>query len=326
MLLRLALVISLGAASVGSATQIVIDYAHAGDFFSPSTTDGQKARGTVEAAAAFYSTILEDKLAAITVPEPYVGATNGTTTTWTWDAIYRDPSGTETLSLTDPSFAEDEFRIYVGAQPLAGPTSAIGGSGGFILSDSVVGVGYTQSEFIEAIQIGGTFEDTVMHRGQGANDYAIWGGSVGFDSTITWNFDHTVEPVTGQNDLYSVAIHEFAHTLGIGGSDEWESFVSPAFFLGEQATAANGGTNPGLDPSGVHFAEGTSSTVYSGTAIQEASLDPTLTLGTRKRLTELDAAALRDIGWQVVQAVIPEPATLGLACLTVLSAVGVRRR
>ncbi|MBI1841854.1 MAG: PEP-CTERM sorting domain-containing protein [Verrucomicrobia bacterium] len=40
-------------------------------------------------------------------------------------------------------------------------------------------------------------------------------------------------------------------------------------------------------------------------------MDPTLTLGTRKHLTSLDVAALKDIGWTVV----PEPSVLYLLAL-----------
>jgi hypothetical protein len=40
--------------------------------------------------------------------------------------------------------------------------------------------------------------------------------------------------------------------------------------------------------------------VYGGTTTQEAAMDPDLQNGTRKRFTALDAAAMRDIGWEVI--------------------------
>ncbi|HMP05649.1 MAG TPA: dockerin type I domain-containing protein, partial [Lacipirellulaceae bacterium] len=40
--------------------------------------------------------------------------------------------------------------------------------------------------------------------------------------------------------------------------------------------------------------------------VQEAAMDPEITVGTRKLLTSLDAAALADIGWSIVEP--PPPA------------------
>lgn len=327
MLQKLALIFSLGLATTVPAAEIVIDYSFAGDFFSPSTTDGQNARQTVEAAADFYSAILEDSLTAIQVPEPFVSPTNGTTTTFSWEARFSHPSAPGELTVTNPAVGEDVLRVYVGAQSLPGPTTAQAGFGRFFLPDDMVGPGYTGAELPQFFQVAGTFEDALRFRGQGANDFAAWGGSISFDTEITWNLDHTVEPTTGQNDLFSVAIHEIGHVLGVGGSDEWQAFVSPSFtFTGEETVAANGGLSPSVDDLRAHFAEGTTSVVYGETTPQEASYDPSQTLGQRKLFTELDAAALRDIGWSVVQSIIPEPTSIGLSLLAIGSLAAFRRR
>lgn len=44
---------------------------------------------------------------------------------------------------------------------------------------------------------------------------------------------------------------------------------------------------------------GTTSVVYGSSTSQEVAMDPDLLEGTRKRFTALDAAALKDIGWEV---------------------------
>ena len=31
-----------------------------------------------------------------------------------------------------------------------------------------------------------------------------------------WHFDHTLDPASGKNDFYSVAVHEILHTMGFG--------------------------------------------------------------------------------------------------------------
>jgi hypothetical protein len=41
------------------------------------------------------------------------------------------------------------------------------------------------------------------------------------------------------------------------------------------------------------------SRIFGTNLAQEAAMDPDVTTGTRKRLTSLDAAALRDIGWSI---------------------------
>jgi hypothetical protein len=42
------------------------------------------------------------------------------------------------------------------------------------------------------------------------------------------------------------------------------------------------------------------SVVYGSSTAQEAAMDPDVQNGTRKRFTELDAAAMKDIGWDVI--------------------------
>src|SRR5262249_28275404 len=70
-------------------------------------------------------------------------------------------------------------------------------------------------------------------------------------------------------------------------------WVSGGQFRGPAALTVNSGLPLRVSPDGGHWAEGTSS------AGVEAAMDPSLTTGTRKPFSELDFAALRDVGWQV---------------------------
>jgi hypothetical protein len=54
-----------------------------------------------------------------------------------------------------------------------------------------------------------------------------------------------------------------------------------------------------------HWKNGTPSKVYGSSKSQEAAMDPSLTKGTRKSITDLDAAALADLGWELVP--LPPP-------------------
>lgn len=320
MLKRLALFALAAAAPVAaSATQIVIDYTYASDFFDPATADGSAARATVEAVAELYSGLLGDSLSAIQTPEPFIG--ERVSVTWAWNADFNNPSGPGQIRLDNPTIAADEYRLYVGAQPLPGDSAGRGGSGGLGMTTTSTSSLFSLEELeaFEAIDV--AFFQAVTTRGQAVGEVSGWGGSLSFDSDRAWSLDHTAPPLPGTADLYSVALHEIGHTLGFGSSAVWQSFISPAYFLGEAAAAANGGEAPELDATGSHWANGTISRILGGSASQEAAYAPSLDLGERKELTELDVAGLEDLGWTIV----PEPAGLA-AAIAAASVLFARRR
>ncbi|QDT69954.1 Matrixin [Planctomycetes bacterium MalM25] len=311
--------LTLMAPAAASATQIVIDYTYASDFFSQATDNGRAARATVEAVADRYSDLLGDTLSPIRTPEPFVG--ERASVTWAWHADFINPSGPGEIRLDDLTIAADEYRLYVGAQPLPGDSAGRGGSGGWGATTTPSSLLFSLEEFEAFEMIDLAFFDAVTTRGQAVGEYSGWGGSLSFDSDRAWSLDHTAPPLAGTADLYSVALHEIGHTLGFGSSAVWQTFVSPAYFLGEASKAANGGEAPPLDAIGLHWAEGTTSRVWGGSASQEAAYAPSLDLGERKQLTELDVAGLEDLGW----AIVPEPAGLGVV-LTAASVLFARRR
>ena len=145
--------------------------------------------------------------------------------------------------------------------------------------------GYSANGDIYSSRISENFRNTGP-----VTDFEPWAGTVVFDQNTAWNFD-LAGPQEGQNDFISVAIHEIAHVLGFGTSPAFTANVSGDNFVGPNATAANGGTPVPLEPDAAHVLEG-----YLGGTI---ALDPTLTVGNRKLLTEIDKAILADIGYQV---------------------------
>lgn len=238
-------------------------------------------RNVLEAAGAFFSSLLTDTLSAITP-----GGENMFT------ATLFDPSTLQTQNVANLPVAEDTLIVFAGASDALGEDAlGFGGPGGF-------SVGGTQ-----------TFVDNVLSRGQGsdafsagATEVAPWGGWLSFSTTAEWYFDSdvsTTEAFAG-SDFYSVALHELGHVLGLGTAASWSTFVSGGLFVGANATAANGGPVPVADG---HWLEGTMSQ-FAGLP-QEAAMDPTLTVGTRKQFTALDIAALDDIGWDIAP---PPPA------------------
>ena len=174
----------------------------------------------------------------------------------------------------------------------------------------------------------GSFISAINDRGQagvaGNTDFAPWGGSIAFSSTATWYFDtdpSTTESFAG-SDFYSVALHEVGHLLGIGTALSWNAQINGSHqFTGANSVSEHGGNVP-LESDGGHFQEGLTSHILGTATSQEVALDPTLTTITRKVLTDLDWAALQDIGWQVV----PEPSEYVLFALGGLALIRAYRR
>ena len=215
--------------------------------------------------------------------------------------------------------AANTILVYVGASNLGSTTLGVGAPGGFAASG-------TQA-----------FVDNASSRGQAgalvtpptrATDFGPWGGALGFNSTNTpWYFDQdtsSVEAFTGF-DFFSVAVHELGHLLGIGTADSWvaKTNVNGTIFNGAFSSAVHGSPVPLADPA--HWAAGTMG-MYNGTT-QEAAMGPNIAAGKRSYFTDLDFAALKDIGWQVSATPVPVPGALVLLLsgLSVMVAWGKRR-
>jgi len=246
---------------------------------------------------AFTSRITNTDFSAITPAPP------GTA----WTNTFWDPGNMNSeKTLTNSSITANKLLIYVGGSDQSAPPGSLG----------LAAPGWAAVTAGDA-----TWENTVYNRGRSTSYFSPWGGSMSFDtSTSTSWYSGASETVPdGQIDFYSVAIHEMGHVLGIGTADQWTAKLNKPLqvFTGENAVASNGGQNvptTGPKPAGddyAHWADGTMSKIPGTGASQEARMTPVIgTGGTRQYFTDLDWAALQDLGWQV--AAVPEPGAVAL--------------
>jgi len=293
--LPIALALTLSPALASANINIEFDYTYSSSFIGAIQKD------ILESAASVFESRITDTLGAIT-------SGGGTQ----FHPKFFNPSVENAeVNLTNQSFAQNELRIYVGAYDLGGSTLGEGGPGGY---------GATGNQ---------TYFDTLMRGQTGSpnHDFGPWGGALSFNSSYgSWYFDtdtSTTETFSGA-DVYSVAIHEIAHILGFGTADSWDFHVSANT---HDFNGVYTGTQD-LYVDNAHWAEGLTRTI-NGSGSFETAMDPTITLGTRKTMTDLDWKALQDIGWQIAPVVaVPEPEAwvFLLAGLGLVSLASVRNR
>lgn len=205
-----------------------------------------------------------------------------------WTLSFFNPSTGAIQYVSNRTIQANQIIIYVGGRDLPGNQAAVGGFGGYSSSGS------------------SQWNSLVATRGAGSR-FATWGGSIAFDTHGTpWSFSATSDVQPGTIDFYTVVQHELGHVLGIGTSQQWRNLISNNFFVGPNAQAIHGGPVP-LSPDGAHWADGVpgggcfcpSCTGAARAASNQASMDPSSPYGQRIGFSELDFAALKDLGWGI---------------------------
>lgn len=188
-----------------------------------------------------------------------------------WSALFFNPETGGQYSVPNLSVGSNTIIVYAGARSMPGNEAAVGGFGGYSYSG------------------GAAWGNAIASRAW--SGFSLWGGSLSFDTTTNWHFGLTTSDLSSNElDFYSAATHEMGHILGIGTAPQWFSRVQGSNFVGSNAETVYGGAVP-LYGDHAHWANGLA---VSG---QRASLDPVLNFDTRVTWSNLDEAALRDIGW-----------------------------
>jgi hypothetical protein len=322
---------------------IELDYQFDTGFFSAQP----EAKAALEAAAFDLGSALGTSLGEISA-DIFSGSSGDATATFNWKVNFTNPSTGSRITLDTFTAAPDTIKIYAGARLLTGSTLGQGGPGtaGFSFGGSL-NTGVSAAQWDLALDNAEFASNAMLLRGAGPIMQSYSGsapqqgaqglytvaagaivGNIWFDSDTNndgvadvdgWHFNHKTSVAAGKNDFYSVALHELAHAIGFGGSRTWSDLSSANQWAGSEARALNNQSGLNLID-GSHVVEGFMSPRISDGEMQESALAPTLANGSRKSLTKIDVAILRDLGYSAV----PEPAS-GLLVAMGLLALSTKR-
>ena len=339
-----------------SALTLVIDYTHdaaAQNFFGTFPL----AKAALEKAALDLGSVITSQPAALT--NDFFGVASGSVDlALDLDLKYTNPSTGFQQTIGQPVIPAGTVVIHVGSQALTGPTHALssvatvkvavialGSDPGDLQAATTAAAADAEAEWIRSpgpifnllsgpVTIGGTQVNFTIEIGatHGQSWFDTDTNDDGDPDTPAqlqsfWHFDPNTAPAAGKFDFYTIALHELAHSIGIGTSYSFNQNVGGSVavttWLGAEAQSLNGGSQFGLlDPDQQHILEGYQSPRLSDGLLQDALLDPTFGPGVRKELTQMDLAFLRDIGWTTIPVPVPEPSSLALLGLL----LGLRRK
>lgn len=330
-------VVCVGASRCG-AIQITLDYTLDElneNWFDPNSGAGLARRGAVGAAAEFLSRIitnddwaplgsLNESFTLSDIRASAIRNLDGSTIFGSAESDgdgYGYTSSSNNIDVTNrDSVAANEYVVYVGAFQFDQGSTA-NAKASWDSSDRRNAAGQARAEFntwggkiyfntaktwyagsspgIDPTDNYGVQDPNKNPSSDTSSDN--WDWSTSSDTWKGFQLSTIDSGASGLRDLYATSMHELMHALGATTS-VIESYVgvdSQGRFIGPELVAEYGGPVPGA---GGHFATNVQSVVWDSDGIvSEVVLDPNSLAGVRKYFTRLDAALLRELGYNVLE-------------------------
>jgi hypothetical protein len=284
----------------------------------------QPKKDALQAAASRYSAIIAETLTAESLLDNNVDGRIGFTHPGTGlqhevssavsvvsDFVVTNAGASPATEYRGPwSIGANEWILYAGGRSLT--SAAEGGTG-------------TGTNLTTVFSDGGSHINRGFRSTGTVQNLPVWGGVISFDNDggTNWHFNPDTTPAGGTIDFYSIALHEIGHALGLSSaSTDWDSLKSGSNFMGPQTVAAYNADN-GTSVSSLnqvsstnrHWQDGSyDSRIFSNAnpklqstvglaGMQDLLMEPTANFTAsikRFELTNVDVAALRDLGWSTV--------------------------
>ncbi len=306
-----------------SAINITVDYRYdTNNFFNT-----QQKRDAVEAAATRLSSIITSSLFGVTFANDSTDARIGFTHPGTGASFEVSPA---------TSSSNDALVTLAGAPPAneyRGPWSIAANewilyAGGRSLTSAAIGGTATGTNFTNVFTSGTSHTNRGFRSTGSVNNLPVWGGAISFDNdgSTNWHYNHLTAAPNGTVDFYSIALHEIGHALGLSTTWlDWTNKMVGNQFYGTNALQAynadNSASLTSFNLSGDrHFQDGVyDSRIFlngnpnlvgtvGSSNLQDLIMEPTANFtGTLRRFefTNVDVAALRDVGWATLPQLAP---------------------
>lgn len=316
----LAMLLVTSTSLCGLTVKVDYRYDTSGFFNNP------EARNAMEAVALRCSRIIDESLAAVSSVDDDTDRR----------FLFLNPATGEDVEVSSAASVSTDALVAAGA-PVA---DEYWGEITLPANEWILFVGARDLSFLAAGGSfgGGTNFSTVFNEGNnllnrgfnsGLGSLTVLGGNIAFDVNENWHFNHLQTPPEGAVDFYSIALHELGHCFGLAatGVAEWRNLLVGDEYFGANAIMVYE-IDTGTEVSFLPISRGGSNFDYhwkdgqifskifplgqpnyiatvGPDALQEVLMAKQVQFtrnAGRKELTNVDVAALEDLGWSVITA------------------------